>query len=293
MDLMQLVYTISFLAVVIAFAYAVYLHFWVKRQPAENQKILEVSGLIHAGANTFMRKEYLILARFAGVAAVLILVFLPAPIWNGNIADNLSMVIAYLAGTVLSAIAGKMGIGLTADLTDFYMDEKGVLHQIRMAYGASLQAEIVTCAGKIQMATIKMEQEKADIVVAGGLGAGKEGFALLARLARMLGGRLGASRAAVDAGLAPFSCQIGQSGNYVNPKIYFAFGISGAVQHLAGMKDSGRIVAVNTDERAPIFNYADDKICHDAADTTRMMLECLENRRKKREAGQKTKEERK
>ena len=110
MDLMQLVYTISFLAVVIAFAYAVYLHFWVKRQPAENPKILEVSGLIRAGANTFMRKEYLILARFAGVAAVLILVFLPAPIWNGNIADNLSMVIAYLAGTVLSAIAGKMGI---------------------------------------------------------------------------------------------------------------------------------------------------------------------------------------
>ena len=110
MDLMQLVYTISFLPVVIAFAYAVYLHFWVKRQPAENPKILEVSGLIRAGANTFMRKEYLILARFAGVAAVLILVFLPAPIWNGNIADNLSMVIAYLAGTVLSAIAGKMGI---------------------------------------------------------------------------------------------------------------------------------------------------------------------------------------
>ena len=190
-------------------------------------------------------------------------------------------------------LAGKMGIGLTADLTDFYMDEKGVLHQIRMAYGASLQAEIVTCAGKIQMATIKMEQEKADIVVAGGLGAGKEGFALLARLARMLGGKLGASRAAVDAGLAPFSCQIGQSGNYVNPKIYFAFGISGAVQHLAGMKDSGRIVAVNTDERAPIFDYADYKICHDAADTARMMLECLENRRKKREAGQKTQEERK
>ena len=172
-------------------------------------------------------------------------------------------------------LAGKMGIGLTADLTDFYMDEKGVLHQIRMAYGASLQAEIVTCAGKIQMATIKMEQEKADIVVAGGLGAGKEGFALLARLARMLGGKLGASRAAVDAGLAPFSCQIGQSGN------------------LAGMKDSGRIVAVNTDERAPIFDYADYKICHDAVDTARMMLECLENRKKKREAGQKTKEERK
>lgn len=176
-------------------------------------------------------------------------------------------------------LAGRMGIGLTADLTDFYMDENGILHQIRMAYGASLQAEIVTCAGRIQMATIKMEREKADIVVAGGLGAGKEGFALLEELARLLGGKLGASRAAVDAGLAPFSCQIGQSGNYVNPKIYFAFGISGAIQHLAGMKGSGKIVAVNTDERAPIFDYADYKICHDAADTARMMLACLKDAR--------------
>ena len=110
MDLMQLVYTVSFLSVVIAFAYAVYLHFWVKRQPAVNKRIIEVSDLIHAGANTFMRKEYIILARFAGIAAVLILVFLPSPIWNGNILDNLSMMIAYLAGTILSAIAGKIGI---------------------------------------------------------------------------------------------------------------------------------------------------------------------------------------
>ena len=110
MDLMQLVYTVSFLSVAIAFAYAVYLHFWVKKQPAVNKRIIEVSDLIHAGANTFMRKEYIILARFAGVAAVLILVFLPSPIWNGNILDNLSMMIAYLAGTILSAIAGKIGI---------------------------------------------------------------------------------------------------------------------------------------------------------------------------------------
>lgn len=110
MDLMQLVYTISFFSVVIAFAYAVCLHFWVKRQPAANKRIIEVSDLIHAGANTFMRKEYIILARFAGVAAVLILVFLPSPIWDGNIVDNLSMMTAYLAGTILSAIAGKIGI---------------------------------------------------------------------------------------------------------------------------------------------------------------------------------------
>ena len=110
MDLMQLVYTASFFAVIIAFAYAVYLHFWVKKQPAVNKKIIEVSDLIHAGANTFMRKEYRILAKFAGVAAVLILILLPSPIWNGNIISNISMMIAYLAGTILSAIAGKIGI---------------------------------------------------------------------------------------------------------------------------------------------------------------------------------------
>ena len=110
MDLMQLVYTASFFAVIIAFAYAVYLHFWVKKQPAVNKKIIEVSDLIHAGANTFMRKEYRILAKFAGVAAVLILILLPSPIWNGNIISNISMMIAYLAGTFLSAIAGKIGI---------------------------------------------------------------------------------------------------------------------------------------------------------------------------------------
>ncbi|HIT66841.1 MAG TPA: sodium-translocating pyrophosphatase [Candidatus Merdisoma merdipullorum] len=107
---MQLVYTASFFAVIIAFAYAVYLHFWVKKQPAVNKKIIEVSDLIHAGANTFMRKEYRILAKFAGVAAVLILILLPSPIWNGNIISNISMMIAYLAGTILSAIAGKIGI---------------------------------------------------------------------------------------------------------------------------------------------------------------------------------------
>ena len=75
--LMQLVYLLSFFAVVIAFAFAVYLHLWVKRQPAENKKILEVSSLIQAGANTFIRREYGVLAKFAGVASILIFLFLP------------------------------------------------------------------------------------------------------------------------------------------------------------------------------------------------------------------------
>ena len=108
--LMQLVYLLSFFAVVIAFAFAVYLHLWVKRQPAENKKILEVSSLIQAGANTFIRREYGVLAKFAGVAAILIFLFLPEPIWNGNIPTHIAMAVSYLAGTILSAIAGKIGI---------------------------------------------------------------------------------------------------------------------------------------------------------------------------------------
>ena len=109
---MPLVYCVSFFSVVIALAFAVYLHLWVKHQPVENRTIREVSALIKAGANTFMRKEYRILAIFAGVAAVLLFIFLPNPIWSQEfeVVTNLKMVVAYVAGTVLSAIAGKMGI---------------------------------------------------------------------------------------------------------------------------------------------------------------------------------------
>ena len=104
------IYALSFLAVAIAFAFAVYLHLWVKRQPTENQTIRRVSDLIKAGANTFMRKEYKILAAFAGVAAVLIFLLLPQGIWAGDWHENVAMTLAYIAGTVLSAIAGKIGI---------------------------------------------------------------------------------------------------------------------------------------------------------------------------------------
>ncbi len=100
----------SILVALLAFAFAVWLYLWVKRQPCENQKIIKATGLIRAGARTFLRKEYAVLARFAGVAAVLIFVFLPKPVWQSDILKNLQMVIAYLFGTTLSAIAGKIGL---------------------------------------------------------------------------------------------------------------------------------------------------------------------------------------
>ena len=108
---MTVVYCISFFSVAIAIVFAVYLHLWVKRQPVKNQTIRDVSGLIKAGANTFMRKEYKMLALFAAAASVLLFLFLPSPVWSGgDITKNLCMLIAYWAGTVFSAIAGKMGI---------------------------------------------------------------------------------------------------------------------------------------------------------------------------------------
>jgi len=108
---MTLIYVICVIAVVAAFAFTAYLFKWVKKQPSNNRRIEYVADLIQKGANTFMRKEYLILARFAAIAALAIFVFLPAPIWSGSgIAPNLKMALTYIAGTVFSAIAGKIGI---------------------------------------------------------------------------------------------------------------------------------------------------------------------------------------
>ncbi|WBU53617.1 electron transfer flavoprotein subunit alpha/FixB family protein [Paracoccus sp. SCSIO 75233] len=165
------------------------------------------------------------------------------PVYAGNAIQTVKSKDAKKVLTVRTASFDAAGAGGSASVTDQATGPDPALSAWVSDEVAESDRPELTSAGR---------------VVSGGRGVGsEENFAIIEALADKLGAAVGASRAAVDSGFAPNDWQVGQTGKVVAPELYIAIGISGAIQHLAGMKDSKVIVAINKDEEAPIFQIAD------------------------------------
>lgn len=175
--------------------------------------------------------------------------------------DTLQVTVPWGGENIVTAAFPKQGTGIVltrpkAFGLEHHEGKTAMAETISPSLNAASQQ--IKILDRVEVQSEGPSLEDASVVVSGGRGLGKaENFHLIEELAAALGGAPGATRAIVDAGWLPYSYQVGQTGKTVKPTLYIACGISGAIQHLAGMKGSKYIVAINKDEHAPIFSVAD------------------------------------
>lgn len=232
--------------------------------------------------------------------------------------DLILMGQAYTDRDVAGRLAARLGVGVLSNASDVRLTDSGVETDHEIFGGSQVATAAMSGAPHIVLARPKsfpaepsgggapsvttldlpdtgqseakvteshVEEREgpqlgdAPVVVSGGRGLGSaENYELIEKVAKPLGAATGATRAIVDAGWVPYAKQVGQTGKTVKPDVYIAAGISGAMQHLVGMKDSGTIIAINKDPDAPIFGIADLAIVGDVHNVLPQLIEALEGR---------------